>query len=203
MHACMQVLHCRSCSGMGASSVRFLAACYLCFNMDHNTVLLALASLPPVISPRHMPSGQSAHPSAQPPRAITPNMSSPVHDRGSITFIHGMISYVSFAGTGTCISCTAVAPAPNHKTVSARGSSTSIVQLQTCSISDLDVNLTECNCAAGMAPPSTPVGSSGKSQGGSFRGPFSGPAQERYGSYLGKVLTPSNVATSQALAPWK
>ena len=61
MHACMQVLHCRSCSGMGASSVRFLAACYLCFNMDHNTVLLALASLPPVISPRRMPSGQSAH----------------------------------------------------------------------------------------------------------------------------------------------
>ena len=78
-----------------------------------------------------------------------------------------------------------------------------IAQLQTCSISDLDVNLTQCNCAAGMAPPSTPVGSSGKLQGGSFRGPFSGPAQERYGSYLGKVLTQSNVATSQALAPWK
>ena len=65
---------------MGASIVRFLAACYLCFNMDYNTVLLALASLPPVISPRRTPSGQSAHPLCPASRALTPTMSSPIHD---------------------------------------------------------------------------------------------------------------------------
>ena len=42
---------------MGTSFVRFLAACYLCFNMDYNTVLLALASLPPSMPPRRMQSG--------------------------------------------------------------------------------------------------------------------------------------------------
>ena len=111
--------------------------------------------------------------------------------RGSITFIHGLISYVSLAGTGTG---TAVAPAPIPRDSISRRQLPPIVQLQTCSVSDLHANLTECNCAAGMGPPSTPVGSSGKPQGGSFRGPFSGPAQERYGSYLGKVLAPSNAA---------
>lgn len=43
---------------MGAYFVRFLAACYLCFNMDYNTVLLALASLPPLMPPRRMLSGK-------------------------------------------------------------------------------------------------------------------------------------------------
>ena len=43
---------------MGTSFVRFLAACYLCFNMDYNTVLLALASLPPIMPPRRMQSGK-------------------------------------------------------------------------------------------------------------------------------------------------
>ena len=43
---------------MGTSFVRFLAACYLCFNMDYNTVLLALASLPPAMPPRRLQSGK-------------------------------------------------------------------------------------------------------------------------------------------------
>ena len=43
---------------MGTYFVRFLAACYLCFNMDYNTVLLALASLPPVMPLRRMQSGK-------------------------------------------------------------------------------------------------------------------------------------------------
>ena len=43
---------------MGTYFVRFLAACYLCFNMDYNTVLLALASLPPVMPPRRLLSGK-------------------------------------------------------------------------------------------------------------------------------------------------
>ena len=57
--AAIQVLHTRSCSGMGTYFVRFLAACYLCFNMDYNTVLMALASLPPIMPARRMPSGES------------------------------------------------------------------------------------------------------------------------------------------------
>ena len=43
---------------MGTHFVRFLAACYLCFNMDHGTVLLALASLPPIMPPRRIASGK-------------------------------------------------------------------------------------------------------------------------------------------------
>lgn len=41
-----QVLHTRSCSGTGMSFVRFLAACYLTFNMDCLTVAKALETLP-------------------------------------------------------------------------------------------------------------------------------------------------------------
>ncbi|KAA6416552.1 MAG: hypothetical protein FRX49_13477 [Trebouxia sp. A1-2] len=40
------VLHTRSCSGTGMSFVRFLAACYLTFNMDCLTVAKALETLP-------------------------------------------------------------------------------------------------------------------------------------------------------------
>ena len=58
MLAAIQVLHTRSCSGMGTYFMRFLAACYLCFNMDYNTVLMALASLPPIMPARRMPSGE-------------------------------------------------------------------------------------------------------------------------------------------------
>lgn len=43
---------------MGTRFVRFLAACYLCFNMDYSTVLLALASLPPIMPPRRIASGK-------------------------------------------------------------------------------------------------------------------------------------------------
>lgn len=45
--AARQVLHTRSCSGVGLQFVRFLAACYLTFNMDFETVHKALISLPP------------------------------------------------------------------------------------------------------------------------------------------------------------
>lgn len=44
----MQVLHSRSCSGVGLYFVRFLAACYLTFNMDHGSVDQAMHSLPPL-----------------------------------------------------------------------------------------------------------------------------------------------------------
>lgn len=53
----LQVLHTRSCSGLGQHFVRFLAACYLCFNMDHSSVTLAMASLAPLMAPRRIPSG--------------------------------------------------------------------------------------------------------------------------------------------------
>lgn len=52
-----QVLHTRSCSGMGLHFVRFLVACYLSFNMDYSSVTLALASLPPTMPPRRLTSG--------------------------------------------------------------------------------------------------------------------------------------------------
>lgn len=55
----LQVLHTRSCSGMGLHFVRFLVACYLCFNMDYSSVTLALASLPPTMPPRRLTSGTS------------------------------------------------------------------------------------------------------------------------------------------------
>lgn len=42
----LQVLHTRSCSGTGMPFVRFLAACYLTFNMDAQTVEKALETLP-------------------------------------------------------------------------------------------------------------------------------------------------------------
>ena len=42
----LQVLHTRSCSGTGMSFVRFLAACYLTFNMDAQTVDKGLEALP-------------------------------------------------------------------------------------------------------------------------------------------------------------
>lgn len=53
----VQVLHTRSCSGMGLHFVRFLVACYLSFNMDYSSVTLALASLPPTMPPRRLTSG--------------------------------------------------------------------------------------------------------------------------------------------------
>ncbi len=52
-----QVLHTRSCSGLGQHFVRFLAACYLCFNMDHSSVTLAMASMSPIMPPRRFISG--------------------------------------------------------------------------------------------------------------------------------------------------
>lgn len=55
-----QVLHTRSCSGMGMHFVRFLVACYLAFNMDYSSVTLALASLPPTAPPRRLLSGESS-----------------------------------------------------------------------------------------------------------------------------------------------
>lgn len=42
----LQVLHTRSCSGTGMPFVRFLAACYLTFNMDSQSVAKALENLP-------------------------------------------------------------------------------------------------------------------------------------------------------------
>ncbi len=44
---------------MGLHFVRFLVACYLCFNMDYSSVTLALASLPPTMPPRRLTSGTS------------------------------------------------------------------------------------------------------------------------------------------------
>lgn len=56
----MQVLHTRSCSGTGMSFVRFLAACYLTFNMDCLTVAKALETLPalPVLHQSTLAPGQ-------------------------------------------------------------------------------------------------------------------------------------------------
>ena len=51
-----QVLHTRSCTGLGMQFVRFLTACYLTFNMDSSTVTAALASLPPLVSERRVSS---------------------------------------------------------------------------------------------------------------------------------------------------
>jgi len=50
------VLHTRSCTGLGMQFVRFLAACYLAFNMDFGTVTSALASLPLLRSERRLSS---------------------------------------------------------------------------------------------------------------------------------------------------
>lgn len=57
-----QVLHTRSCSGTGMSFVRFLAACYLTFNMDCLTVAKALETLPalPVLHQSTLAPGQEA-----------------------------------------------------------------------------------------------------------------------------------------------
>ena len=57
----MQVLHTRSCSGTGMSFVRFLAACYLTFNMDCLTVAKALETLPalPVLHQSTLAPGQN------------------------------------------------------------------------------------------------------------------------------------------------
>lgn len=52
----LQVLHTRSCSGTGMPFVRFLAACYLTFNMDAQTVEKALEALP-VLPLLHQTSG--------------------------------------------------------------------------------------------------------------------------------------------------
>jgi hypothetical protein len=54
----MQVLHTRSCSGQGLHFVRFLAACYLAFNMDYSSVTLAMAAMPPVLLPRRPSAGE-------------------------------------------------------------------------------------------------------------------------------------------------
>lgn len=51
---------------MGTHFVRFLAACYLAFNMDYRTVTLALASLPPAMPPRRQ-SGWHTSPTLWPP----------------------------------------------------------------------------------------------------------------------------------------
>ena len=51
-----QVLHTRSCTGLGMQFVRFLTACYLTFNMDSSTVTAALAALPPLVSERRVSS---------------------------------------------------------------------------------------------------------------------------------------------------
>ena len=51
----MKVLHTRSCSGEGLLFVRFLAACYLAFNMDYSSVTLAMASMPPIMPPAMPP----------------------------------------------------------------------------------------------------------------------------------------------------
>jgi len=57
-----QVLHTRSCSGTGMSFVRFLAACYLTFNMDCLTVAKALETLPalPLLRQSTLAPGQKA-----------------------------------------------------------------------------------------------------------------------------------------------
>jgi len=43
-----QVVHTRSRSGMGLSFVRFLAACYLQYSLQHSTPEKAVESLPPL-----------------------------------------------------------------------------------------------------------------------------------------------------------
>ncbi|KAK9846020.1 hypothetical protein WJX81_008599 [Elliptochloris bilobata] len=50
------VLHTRTCTGLGMQFVRFLAACYLSFNMETNSVTAALAKLPPLVSERRVSS---------------------------------------------------------------------------------------------------------------------------------------------------
>lgn len=50
------MLHTRSCTGLGMQFVRFLAACYLVYNMDKNTVTAALASMKPLTSERRLSS---------------------------------------------------------------------------------------------------------------------------------------------------
>ena len=44
----MQVLHTRSCSGVGMHFLHFLTACYLVFSLEHQSIAAALASLPPL-----------------------------------------------------------------------------------------------------------------------------------------------------------
>ena len=43
-----QVLHTRSCSGVGMHFLHFLTACYLVFSLEHQSIAAALASLPPL-----------------------------------------------------------------------------------------------------------------------------------------------------------
>ena len=45
---CLQVLHTRSCSGVGMHFLHFLTACYLVFSLEHQSIAAALASLPPL-----------------------------------------------------------------------------------------------------------------------------------------------------------
>ena len=44
----LQVLHTRSCSGVGMHFLHFLAACYLVFSLERDSISAALASLPPL-----------------------------------------------------------------------------------------------------------------------------------------------------------
>jgi len=44
----VQVLHTRSCSGVGMHFLHFLTACYLVFSLEHQSIAAALASLPPL-----------------------------------------------------------------------------------------------------------------------------------------------------------
>lgn len=44
----LQVLHTRSCSGVGMHFLHFLAACYMVFSLEHESIAAALAFLPPL-----------------------------------------------------------------------------------------------------------------------------------------------------------
>jgi hypothetical protein len=58
---CHQVLHTRSCSGVGMHFLHFLTACYLVFSLEHQSIAAALASLPPLKTSVALQLGMQRH----------------------------------------------------------------------------------------------------------------------------------------------
>ena len=48
VYVLLQVLHTRSCSGVGMHFLHFLSACYMVFSLEYESIAAALASLPPL-----------------------------------------------------------------------------------------------------------------------------------------------------------
>lgn len=63
----VQVLHTRSCTGVGMHFLHFLTACYLVFSLECQSISSALGTLPPLKSSATVQLGEAGrdHPAAQ------------------------------------------------------------------------------------------------------------------------------------------